>query len=82
MLSSSMSDARIAKALPINVDGQMVHRWCQKNGIEKGKAKYASVLDPFTDEIKRMYVDEGITDQLIADTLPVTVTADTCGTTR
>ena len=77
MLFSSMSDARIAKALPIDVDGQMVHRWCQKNGIEKGKAKYASVLDPFADEIKRMYVDEGITDQLIADTLPVTVTADT-----
>jgi transposase len=33
--------------------------------------------NPFADDIKRMYIDEGITDQLIADALPVTVTADT-----
>ena len=74
LASEGLSDARIADALPVDTDGQMVLRWRTKNGVEKGKTRFVSALDPFADDIKRMYVDEGLTDALIAQRLPVEIT--------
>ena len=76
LAAEGLSDARIAAALPIDADGQMVDRWRKKNGVERVKATFVSKLDPFADQIRSMYVDEGLTDQMIADTLPLSVTGD------
>lgn len=70
-----MSDAKIADALPVQTDGQAVYRWRKKHHVEKPNVRHASVLDPYASEIKRMYVDEGLTDERIAGMLPVDVSA-------
>jgi len=77
MAAEGMSDAKIAEALPIEVSGQIVYRWRIKNGVAKKRPAYASILDPYADDVRRMYVDEGMADQLIADALPVKVDGDT-----
>lgn len=74
MAGEGISDARIAAALPIVATGQQVYRFRYANGIEKVKARWASKLDPYADDIRRMYVEERRTDQYIADHLPVQAT--------
>lgn len=74
LAAEGLSDARIADALPVDCDGQMVDRWRTKNGVQKAKTKYVSKLDSFANDIRHMYVDEGLTDALIAERLPVDVT--------
>lgn len=76
MSVAGMSDARIAEALPVETDGQAVYRW-RKHRVEKPDVRHVSVLDPYAADIRRMYVDEGSTDELIAEALPVTVKAET-----
>lgn len=77
MSASGISDSRIAEALPVIADGQAVYRWRKKHGVEKPKVRYVSILDPYADDIRRMYVDEGLTDEVISEALPVTVNAET-----
>lgn len=77
MSIAGMSDARIAAALPVETDGQAVFRWRKKHGVEKLDVRHVSVLDPYADDIRRMYVGEGLTDQRIAELLPVSVKDDT-----
>jgi predicted transcriptional regulator len=74
LAAEGLSCARIAKALDIDADGHMVDRWIKKHGIERAKVKFASVLDPFAEDIRRMYSVDGLTDRMIADALPVSVT--------
>jgi hypothetical protein len=76
LAAEGLSDARIADALPVDVDGQMVLRWRTKNGVEKGRTKFVSVLDPFADDIRRMYLEEKLTDEVIAERLPVEITGN------
>lgn len=77
MSAAGLSDARIAQALLVKTDGQAVYRWRKKHGVEKPDVHHVSVLDPHAADIRRMYVDEGMTDELIADVLPVSVNAET-----
>lgn len=76
MSADGVSDARIAETLPVETDGQAVYRWRKKHGVEK-VVRYASRLDPYAADVRRMYVDEGLTDERIADLLPVTVAVET-----
>ena len=73
LAAEGLSDARIAAALEIDADGQMVDRWRKKNGVPRAKTEYVSALDPYKDEIRRMYLDDGLTDSLIAQSLPIEV---------
>jgi transposase len=77
LAAEGKSDERIAAELPVETDGQSVYRWRKKHHVGKPTLRYASVLDPYADDIRRMYVDEGLTDQHIADTLPVSVGQET-----
>ncbi|OBF38947.1 hypothetical protein A5719_17610 [Mycolicibacterium peregrinum] len=77
MSSAGISDARIAAALPVETDGQKVYRWRKRHCVEKLNVRHASVLDPHAEDIRRMYVDDGLTDELIADALPTKVNAET-----
>jgi transposase len=82
MISEGLSDARIAAALPGDFTGQQVYRWRLKNQIARPRARSASVLDPYAEDIRRMYVDEGLPDQVIAERLPVEVHINTVRTYR
>lgn len=73
LAAEGLSDARIAAALEIDVDGQMVDRWRKKNGVPRVKTKYVSALDPYQEDIRRMYLEDGLTDGLIAQKLPIEV---------
>lgn len=77
MSAAGMSDARIAEALSVETDGQAVYRWRTKYGVEKPDVRHVSVLDPHAADIKRMYVDEGLTDEVISEALPLKVNAET-----
>jgi hypothetical protein len=77
MSAAGISDERIAAGLPVVTNGQAIYRWRKKHNVDKPTMRYASVLDPHAADISRMYVDEGLTDERIADLLPVSVGAET-----
>lgn len=82
MAAEGLADARIADAIPVDCDGQMIDRWRRKNGVVKTKTKFVSKLDPFADDIRRMYVEEKLTDEVIAERLPVEITGNSVTTYR
>jgi len=82
LAAEGLADARIADGLPIDCDGQMIDRWRKRNGVVKTKTKFVSKLDPFADDIRRMYVDEKLTDEVIAERLPIEITGDSITTYR
>lgn len=70
-LKEKMSDSEVAKHLPIEVSPQTVARYRAKNGIKGHRRGAKSTLDKHKEDIKRMYVEEGMTDSSIARELGV-----------
>lgn len=81
LTAEGLADARIADGLPIDCDGQMIDRWRKRRGGAT-KTKFVSKLDPFADDIRRMYVDEKLTDEVIAERPPIEITGDSITTYR
>ena len=76
MSADGLSDARIADQLPVETNGQAIYRWRKKRGVDK-IVRHVSRLDPYAADVRRMYVEEGLTDERIAELLPVSVDIET-----
>lgn len=75
MASRGMSDVDIANALPVEVTHHGVHYYRSTRGIQGRKPGAVSKLDDNRDEVTRLYVEEKLSDQVIADRFDVTAEA-------